>query len=148
MGSTFLSLHFHIVFSTKERRPLIAPEWRGRLHEYLGGIVRRLGGVPEAIGRVADHVHLLVGLKAPHTLADFVRELKKAATNWVQEHKLEPMFSWQEGYAAFTVSPNARGGVKGYIARQEEHHRQRSYLEELRELLDKAEIEVDPRYLE
>jgi REP element-mobilizing transposase RayT len=148
MGSTFLSLHYHIVFATKGRRPFIVAEWRSRLHEYLGGAVRGLGGIPQAIGGVADHVHLLVGLKATHTLADFVRELKKGGTTWVHEEKLEPIFAWQEGYAAFTVSPNGRSGVKGYIARQEEHHRERSYVEELKQMLQRAEIEFDPRYLE
>jgi len=80
MGSTFLSLHYHIIFATKHRKPSIAPAWRDRLHEYLGGTVRGLEGIPEAIGGVDDHVHLLVGLRATHTLADFIRELKKAGT--------------------------------------------------------------------
>jgi putative transposase len=148
VGSTFLSLHYHITFSTKDRGPLIIPSWRDRLHEYLGGTIRGLAGIPQAVGGVADHVHLLVGLRATHALADFMRELKKAATNWVHEENLEPAFSWQEGYSAFTVSPNVRHHVKGYIARQEEHHRRKTYLEELTMLLKKAEIEFDPKYPE
>jgi hypothetical protein len=28
MGSTYASLHHHVVFSTKDRRPLMAPGWR------------------------------------------------------------------------------------------------------------------------
>ncbi|MDX2031873.1 MAG: transposase, partial [Blastocatellia bacterium] len=57
MPSTHLSLHYHLVFSTKDRLPVIDKEWRGRLHSYLGAIVRELGGVPQMIGGVADHVH-------------------------------------------------------------------------------------------
>ncbi len=148
MGSTFLSLHYHITFSTKERRPWIIPTWRDRLHEYLGGTIRGLGGVPESVGGVEDHVHLLVGLRTTHTLADVVREVKKAATNWVHDEGLERAFAWQEGYAAFTVSPSVRGQVKGYIARQEQHHRRTTYIEELKLLLEKAEIQYDPKYLE
>ena len=148
MGSTFLSLHYHIVFSTKHRKPSIDARWRARLHEYLGGTVIGLGGVPEAVGGVEDHVHLLVGLRATHTLADFLRELKKAATAWVREQNLDPEFAWQEGYAAFTVSATARNGVKKYIANQEEHHRRRSYIDELKSFLQKAGIEYDPAYLE
>ena len=148
MGSTFLSLHYHIIFSTKERRPWIASPWRDRLHEYLGGTIRGLDGIPQAVGGVADHVHLLVGLRATHKLADFVRELKKAGTAWVRDQKLEPAFCWQEGYAAFTVSPGVRIRVKGYIARQEEHHRRQSYISELKSLLEQAEVEYDPKYLE
>lgn len=130
MGSTYLSLHFHIVFSTKKRQPYIAAAWRARLHEYLGGTIRGFGGVAEGVGGVEDHVHLLVGLRATHNLADLVRELKKSATNWVHEEIHETAFAWQEGYGAFTVSPTARAAVKRYISNQESHHRQRSYEEE------------------
>ena len=83
MGSTFYSLHYHWVCSTKERRPLIRPDWQGGLHEYLGGTVRGLGGVPVQVGGAQDHVHALLGLKPVHCLADFVRELKKASSAWV-----------------------------------------------------------------
>src|SRR5690348_9706941 len=107
MPSTYLSLHYHLVFSTKGRVPSIDAAWRSDLHAYLGGTIRGLGGVPEAIGGVADHVHLLVGLKATHCLADVIRELKKAASIWVHEKIGAGDFAWQEGYAAFTVSPTA-----------------------------------------
>jgi putative transposase len=147
MGSTYLSLHYHIVFSTKERWPYIADAWRDRLHEYLGGTVRGLNGVPESVGGVNDHVHLLVGLRATHTLADFVRELKKSATKWVHEEIHEMAFAWQEGYGAFTVSPSGRARVKRYIATQESHHRRQNYEDEFVGLLAKAEIEYDPKYL-
>ena len=85
MPSTYLSLHYHLVFSTKDRAPLIEPSWRNRLHEYLGGTVEGLKGFPQGVGGIADHVHLLVGLKATHCLADFMRELKKASSVWVHE---------------------------------------------------------------
>ena len=83
--STHVSLHYHVIFSTKSRFPMIDAEWRPRLHEYLGGSVRGLGGVPLRVGGVADHVHLLIGLKAVHAPADIVREVKKASTSWVRE---------------------------------------------------------------
>ena len=64
MSSTHLSLNYHIVFSTKNREPWIAPEWESRLHAYLGGCVKKLGGVPMDINGTADHVHLIIGLKS------------------------------------------------------------------------------------
>jgi putative transposase len=148
MGSTFLALHYHIVFSTKERMPLIEASWRERLHEYLGGTVSGLGGFPQGIGGVEDHVHLLVGLKATHCLSDFMRELKKASSVWVQEQGLSTKFTWQEGYGAFTVSPPARHKVKKYIANQIEHHRVQTFREELVELLQKAGVKYEDRYLD
>jgi REP element-mobilizing transposase RayT len=148
MPSTYLSLHYHLVFSTKDRTPLIEPSWRNRLHEYLGGTVEGLKGFPQGVGGIADHVHLLVGLKATHYLADFMRELKKSSSVWVHEEIGACAFAWQEGYAAFTVSPSARPAVQSYIANQEEHHRKKTFREELVELLEKAGVEYDPRYLD
>jgi len=78
MGSTYYSLHYHWVCSTKHRRPLLRAEWRLRFHQYLGGTIRGLEGVPLKVGGVEDHVHLLIGLKPVHRISDFVRELKKA----------------------------------------------------------------------
>ncbi|MEI6396443.1 MAG: IS200/IS605 family transposase [Verrucomicrobiota bacterium] len=146
MGSTFYSLHYHIVFSTKERRPLIRQEWRARLHEYLGGTVRGLGGVAESVGGVEDHVHLLVSLKTIHAPADLTRELKKASSVWAAEHH-EPVFAWQEGYAIFTVSWTHVPVVRRYIAAQEAHHQKTPIADELKRLLEKNGVSYDPKYL-
>ena len=148
MSSTYLSLHYHLVSGTKERRPLIDPPWGARLNEYLGGMVKSMGGYPERIGGMADHVHLLVGLKATHCLSDFMRDLKKNSSLWVHREIGMRDFAWQEGYAAFTVSATAREGVKTYISRHGEHHRVKSFSEELAGLLEQAGIEYNPDYLE
>ena len=148
MPSTHTCLLYHLVFATKNREPLVDPSWRDRLHEYLGGAVRGLGGTPQGIGGVADHVHLLIGLKPTHCLSDFMRELKKSSSIWVAESLKQPSFAWQEGYAAFTVSASARTAVQDYIAHQEEHHRRKSFREELIEFLQKSGIEYEERYLD
>jgi len=148
MPSTFLSLHFHLVFSTKNRRPFIKDDWINDLHNYLGGAVKGLGGFPQGIGGVADHVHLLVGVKATHCLADFMRELKKASSVWVHENRGLTDFSWQEGYSAFSVSPTMRAAVQRYIANQAEHHRVKPFREELIEMLRSAGVEFDDKYLD
>ncbi len=146
MPSTFLSLHFHVVFSTKDRRPLLRTDWRPELHNYLGGTVNALGGISQIVGGMAGHVHLLFGLKATHCLADFMRELKKASSKWIAErHDWE--FAWQDGYAAFTVSASGRDKVRDYIRDQEKHHAPRDYVEELQTLLEKHGVTYDPRYL-
>jgi REP element-mobilizing transposase RayT len=141
MASTYLSLHYHIVFGTKNRAPIIGADWLPRFHEYLGGTLRGLGGFPEGIGGVQDHVHLLVSLKATHTLSDVVRELKKASSLWVRETLVERQFAWQEGYATFTVSASALEPVRRYIAHQEQHHRVKSFRAELVEMLEKAGVD-------
>jgi len=146
MGSTFLSIHLHVVFSTKNRLPLIRDAWRPQLHRYLGGTVRGLAAVPEAIGGVADHMHLLIGFQATHRLADFMRELKKASSLWITESH-SPGFAWQEGYSAFSVSATHVQALKKYIATQDAHHHKLDFATELKNLLNKNGISFDPKYL-
>ena len=92
-------------------------------------------------------MHQLVGLKATHCLADVMRELKKASSAWVHEELGSLGFAWQEGYAAFTVSATAREAVRSYIAKQEEHHRVRSFREEVVEMLERAGVTYDAKFL-
>lgn len=145
MSGTYLSLHYHLVFSTKNRQRLLSTEYRTRLHEYLGGTLVGMGATPQVISGTEDHVHVLVGLKATHSLSDLIRELKKASSSFMK--RTIPHFAWQEGYAAFTVSATAREGVKRYIANQEEHHRVKSFIEELQGLLEQAGVDYDTKYL-
>ena len=148
MPSTHLSLHYHLVFSTKERRAIIAPDWRERLHSYMGGILNSMGAVPQAVGGVADHVHLLVGLKATHCLADVMRDLKRGSSEWVHDTIQDRAFAWQEGYGAFTVSATVREEVRHYIARQEEHHRTKTFREEYLDFLRRGGVEFDERFVD
>ncbi|HEY2934243.1 MAG TPA: IS200/IS605 family transposase [Acidobacteriota bacterium] len=147
MATTYTELLYHIVFSTKERAPVIDAEWRDRLHEYMGGIIRSLGGYSEEIGGTIDHVHLLSRLKPTHCIADVLCKLKKGSSEWVHNELDKREFWWQEGYGAFTVSPSHIGRVKTYIANQERHHQKRSFKEEYVWLLKKAVIDYDERYL-
>ena len=102
--------------------------------------------MPEAIGGVEDHVHLLISLKTTHTIADLMRDLKKDSSAWTAEN-FERDFAWQEGYAVFSVSATHAEAVRDYIARQEEHHRKTSFREELQALLEKQGVAYDPKYL-
>ncbi|HEX4084568.1 MAG TPA: IS200/IS605 family transposase [Chthoniobacteraceae bacterium] len=146
MGSTYLSLHYHIVFGTKGRVPSIHKKWRGEFHRYIGGTVKGLNGIGRCVGGASDHVHLLVSLSATHNIADFMRELKKATSVWAAE-TYDPEFAWQEGYAAFSVSASLQEKVRHYIDSQEEHHTRVSFMEELKLLLKKHEIDYNPKYL-
>jgi REP element-mobilizing transposase RayT len=147
MSSTHLSLHYHVVFGTKHQRPLIAAEWRPRLHAYLGGAAKTLDIVPEAIGGVADHVHLLLGMRATHRLADVMRDVKRTSSAWVHETIGEKDFEWQDGYGAFTVSVSLLETVRNYITHQEEHHHKKTFQEEYVELLQRSNVDFDARFL-
>ena len=84
---------------------MIAEPWRAELHAYIGGIIRDIGAVSREIGGPGDHVHILAGLKATHTLSEAVRRIKRGSSAWIHQHGVE-QFAWQEGYGAFTVSPS------------------------------------------
>jgi putative transposase len=146
MPSTHTSLRYHLVFSTKYRERLIAPEWRDRLYDYVGGCLRAGGGVLVEIGGTSDHVHCLAGLRATHCVADVLRDLKRATSSWARD-VLHLKFAWQEGYAAFTVSPQDCDGLVRYIRNQEEHHRVRTFQEEYVTLLQEHGMQFDERYL-
>ena len=148
MSSTYLSLYYHVVFSTREREPWNTATWRAGLHRYLAGVVVGLGGECEIAGGTEDHVHVLVRLNANHRLADFMREMKKASSNWMRNDAGVAGFAWQEGYAAFTVSVSAVDEVRQYIENQEEHHRKRNFREELVIMLKRAGVKYDERYLD
>ena len=147
MPSTHTSLHVHCTFSTKDRFPFIDKSWRARLHEYIGGTIRGLEAKPLEVGGIADHVHILIGIRPAQCVADAIREIKKASTSWIRDVIGCGSFHWQDGYGAFTVSRSDIRSVVEYIRNQEEHHRKRSFQEEYRTFLETNGIEYDERYL-
>jgi len=125
----------------------LLPDWREELFTYLGTTVNKLSGQTHGVGGTSDHVHLLISLKPHACLSDVVRELKKASTAWIRREKNTGKFLWQEGYGAFTVSPSSLENVRSYILNQEMHHKNKSFSEEYKEMLETAGVEYDPKYL-
>jgi len=148
MAHTYTDLLAHVIFSTKDRAPLLDADLKARLFPYLGGIVRELGGTPLLINGPADHVHLLVVSPAKVALSELVGKLKANSSGWVhREFPERRSFAWQTGYAAFSVSHSQKEPVLHYIANQEEHHRKLTFQEELVIFLKKHEIGYDERYI-
>ena len=117
MPSTYSSLTYHLVFSTKHRAPLITATLREPLYSYLGGILRSEGGSLLEIGGVEDHVHLLARLKTTHAVADILRVLKSNSSKWANEgERLSGRFAWQTGYSAFTVSHSQIDTIRRYLS--------------------------------
>ena len=148
MSSTYSSLNYHLVFGTKSRTPFIEPGWSEDLHGYLGGTIAGLDGVCIAVNGIEDHVHMLLGLRTTHCVADFVRELKKSSTKWVKTDLGRKRFAWQEGYGIFTASWSAVPPIKKYIANQREHHRQFTFREEFLALCKKEGVKVNMEFFD
>lgn len=148
MSQSLAAIHVHLVFSTKDRQPLLSKEIWAPLHAELGAISKNLGCQPIISGGVEDHIHLLGNMGRSISVADWVKELKRVSNLWLKDQGREfESFEWQGGYGAFSVSHSHLGIVEEYIINQEDHHRKYTYKEELKALLKKHEIAFDERYL-
>ena len=148
MPDSYTNLLYHIVFSTKDRRPLITPEHEIRLYDYIGGTLRQIGGICLELNGTADHLHLLAKLRPTRAVSDLLRDLKANASGWM--HDVFPSmkdFSWQRGYGAFTVSQSNIETVRRYITKQKEHHRRISFRDEFIQFLRDNGIEYDDRFI-
>lgn len=136
----------HLVFSTKNREPTIAPGLDAKLFAYLAGTLNELQCPALSVGGVADHVHIMFVLSRTISLSGTVEEIKKSSSKWMKKNGV-PRFYWQSGYGAFSVSASSEKDVSAYIANQAERHRKLSFQDELREFLKKHRVEWDERYV-
>jgi REP element-mobilizing transposase RayT len=147
MAHTYCSSLFHCVFSTKDRRKIIAPEFQTALWAYMGGIARAHEMKALAIGGTEDHVHLLLSLPSAKTIAKAMNEIKSGSSKWVHATCNQPKFAWQEGYGAFSIGMTQVESTCRYISGQMEHHKKRDFQTEFLAFLNKHGIEYDLRYI-
>ncbi len=147
MSRTFTNLLTHLIFSTKDREPLIVPEIKSELFAYLGGLTRELKGKAYGINGTADHVHLLISLPPVISISEALRFIKSNSSGWVHDKWPRRSFAWQLGYGAFSVSKSNAPEVLMYIGNQEAHYRKRAFKDEFVDLLRMHEIEYDERYI-
>lgn len=148
MAGKHISLLVHFTWSTAGREPWLEPNMRDDLYAYIGGIANNKRSKLISAGGMFDHIHLLASLPSTISLADFVNVVKSNSSRWIHK-SFDGLrnFAWQEGYGAFSVSRSEQQRVVKYVANQENHHRKRTFKQELIILLDKHEIEYDERYL-
>jgi putative transposase len=148
MAQSLTQLFVHLVFSTKERRKMLGPAIREELEAYIVGLLENRECQPVIVKAVDDHVHMLFLLSKNLAFSKAVGEIKAVSSKWIKSKGRDwRTFEWQGGYGAFSVSSSNVARVKAYIAGQEEHHRKRSFEEELRLLLQKHNVQYDERYL-
>ena len=105
MPQSFICMNCHLIFSTKNREPLIVGDFVPQLHEYIGGICRGKGNVLVAAGGMPDHVHLLVSLGRQASVADVVRDIKSNSSAWI--HKTCQQFAGLHGRSGTAHSASA-----------------------------------------
>jgi len=138
LSHSFSCVYLHVVFSTKDRQNFFQdPDFRERLHSYLGGTIAKLDCVPVEIGGPANHVHALIKLNHSITIGEMVKEMKRVSALWANDQVDNGgHFRWQAGFSAFSVSESIVERVRLYIRNQEEHHRRLTFAEELSLLLE------------
>ncbi len=147
MGHTFSNVLVHIIFSTKGRMNLLYKDMQDELYRYICGIVKGEGGQIIKIGGVEDHIHILASVKTSLSISDLVRKIKAGSSSWIHGKFINlKEFSWQSGYAVFSVSESAKKAVGDYIATQKEHHHRLSFEDELKLFLQKNGIDFDAEH--
>ena len=148
MAQSLSKVLLHIVFSTKNRQKTIPKHLRAKLHAYLAGVCRSKGSEAYRVGGTDDHVHIACTLPRTLTMAKLVEEIKKPSSLWMkQQEGGTGQFSWQAGYGIFSLGQSQLPALLRYIDNQEEHHRKKSFKEELLELLETNGVEYDEKYL-
>jgi len=146
MSQSLAKVYLHGIFSTKNREPLLADNWRDELFRVMGGTINNLGCQSMIVGGMADHVHVLFQLGRTITIADAMGKIKSTTSLWVNQNHVQS-FHWQAGYAVLSVSQSNVEAVRAYIQNQAKNHAQQSFQDELREWLRRYEIEWDERYV-
>ena len=148
MPQSLARLHIHLVFSTKNREPVLHDAVRDSLHRYMATVLQNFGCPPVLINSVPDHVHILFELGRTVAVSAAVEEVKKISSKWIKTQGDEfGRFAWQAGYGAFAVSESNVAAVREYIAGQQEHHRKKSFQEEYRAFLKRHNVAFDERYV-
>ena len=148
MANTFTSLHYHVIFSTKNREPWISQGVEERIWKFLGGIAHENGMKTLLVGGMPDHIHLALALPPTQSVSKAMQLLKGGSSKWIKD-ALPGMraFAWQDGYGAFSVSKSNLQEVVAYIQNQREHHRVKTFKEEFLAILVRHEIDYEERYL-
>jgi putative transposase len=148
MAQTLVSLMVHVIFSTRNREPLITPEIEAELFAYMGGILKNRESRLLDAGGTANHVHLLISQSKNIGLSSLMKDVKKDSSSWIKTKGIGfRNFHWQDGYGAFSIGESNIPALRQYIATQKEHHRKRSFQEELIKFLNAYGIEYDERFL-
>lgn len=149
MPQSLVQIYVHIVFSTKNRAPLLREAAvRKEMHLYLAGTCKNQDCTAIEVGGHDDHVHLLVRLGKTVAISELVRELKRESSKWFKERFPDGHdFYWQSGYGAFSIGPFDVARVQEYIQTQQQRHQSETYQDEFRRLCAKYGLEIDERYV-
>jgi putative transposase len=147
MSQSLANIVVHLVFSTKERRPLLRDAERNRLHAYIAGILENHRSPLIEVNSVQDHIHILFAQSKAHAPARVVEQVKASSSAWLKaQNTWYGDFAWQAGYGEFSVSPTHVQRIRHYIRRQPEHHAKEDFQNEYRRFCERNARPLDERY--
>lgn len=150
MSQSLVNIKIHLIFSTKNRAACLSdPSFCQALYGQIENIASTVQCPAIQVGGWVDHLHILLSLSRTETISDLTKELKRRSTLWIKEQRPGWQdFSWQGGYAAFSVSQTNLPVVIEYIKNQQVHHGGGlSFQDEYRNFLQTNEIFFQERYL-
>ena len=120
----FWRLHYHLVWSTHQREPMLTDAVEKQVYGTILSKAKALGVIVHAIGGVDDHVHLVVSISPRYSIAECVQQFKGASSHYVNYQPGAPhSFRWQDDYGAMTIGERSLADVATYVLSQKEHHR-------------------------
>ncbi len=148
MADPYTKIYIHYVMATYARFPALFESKQEEFYNYIAGVIRDLGCFVHCIGGVEDHIHILIGLNPAKSIAEVAQKIKANSSRFInQQNWLPGKFSWQGGYAAFSVSASMKENVRKYIKNQKEHHKRNSFMDEYISLLEKHGIEYNQKHI-
>ena len=148
MGQSLVQNYIHIIFSVKNRKPLIHESIEQELFRYIGGVCKKLESTPLAVGGYKNHIHILCTLSKKVSLVTLIGKVKSKSSKWVKSKgSAYKRFYWQNGYGAFSISSSQIDSIRSYIRKQKDHHQNISFEEEYKDMLKENNVEFDDRYI-
>jgi REP element-mobilizing transposase RayT len=122
---SFWRTYYHLIWSTKNREPLITPQIEPRVYAYIVNKAAELEVFVFEINGCPDHIHLVATIPPKHSVAEVVKHLKGASSYDInQQHMMESPFAWQRGYGVLTLGSRQRAEAEAYVRAQKQHHRE------------------------
>ena len=136
---SWIRVYIHIVFSTKNREPLLtSAELRRKAFQHIKDNAEEKDIRLDCINGWNDHAHCLISLGCDQTISKVVQLIKGKSSYWINQNELIPhKFSWQDDFWAVGVSESHVEAVRKYIHEQEEHHETKSFTDEINDFMEK-----------
>ena len=148
MANTYTQIHIQAIFAVQNRECIIDRQWEDELYKYITGIIQNYGHKLLVINGMPDHIHVLFGMRPAQSLSNLLQDIKGDSSQWIKKRRfIKSVFSWQEGYGAFSYGKSQIPQVIRYIKRQEDHHKKKSFIQEYKQFLKAFEIDYDERYI-